>query len=274
MIMKRNNDTKIEVDEVCNIKKEIIINYNLCIVCQNVSKEKVVKAPQQLSLENSFLKLKDRAWENQMFASTVEQLENDGVTNLSERKCTYHRSCYGRVTNVNTQRRSLERNENKNNISIVTASNTTENSSQRTRSANNPYNILLCFFCQEKSDMPLFNLRSFNRHSLMKEAISESKKQILSIRFNSFSDAHAGDVKYHANCMITNVDKILASDTERKMNNYCNDANKYAVEEELVRSVANGIHTGSIYSMKDIHTSYMEGLKDKQCYRIANREND
>ena len=174
MIMKRNNDTEIEVDKVCNIKKEIRINYNLCIVCQNVSKEKVVKAPQQLSLENLFLKLKDRTWENQMFASTVEQLENDGVTNLSERKCTYHRSSYGRVTNVNTQRRLLERNENKNNISIVTASNATENSSKRTCSANNPYNKLLCFFCQEKLDMPLFNLRSFNRHSLMKDQCSQN----------------------------------------------------------------------------------------------------
>ena len=52
------------------------------------------------------------------------------------------------------------------------------------------------------------------------------------------------------------------------MNNYCNDANKYAVEEELVRSVANGIHTGSIYSMKDIHTSYMEGLKDNNVIEL------
>ena len=94
--------------------------------------------------------------------------------------------------------------------------------------------------------------------------MDKSKNEILTIRFNSFSDAHAGDFKYHA--ISTNVDKVPSPVTE-------NDAKRYAVEEELIRSVANGIQSGSIYSMRDIYTSYMKALKESLKLMISPLKN-
>ena len=75
--------------------------------------------------------------------------------------------------------------------------------------------------------------------------------------------------------MITNVDKMLASDTERK------DETITAMiqtnmqwRKSLYVLLPMVFSTGSIYSIKDIHTSYMEGLKDNNVIEFANRKND
>ena len=105
----------------------------------------------------------------------------------------------------------------------------------------------------------------------MKSAIETSANEILQILFNSFCDAHAGDVKFHANCMVVNVDKVLTQNqteniTEKQL------IKRYAVEEELVSKIEYEIHTGSVYEMKGIYTSYIESLKENNIAEIRSEK--
>ena len=253
-----------EVNVVCNKGR---INYKLCILCQKRKKEKVVNNPKKSSLENILTKLKERSWEKPRYSALLALLGKEGVTSLSDRSCKYHRSCYGQITDIDKQRRALKKREKQDNHLSKRVK--VETPKYHTRSSAIPYDNTLCvFFCQEDSTMPLYNLRTFKRHKLMKEAISKSQNQILSIRFNSFCDALAGEVKYHANCMIHNVDKVLFSGNEDNTRNFENEAKKYAIEEELIQIVGNGIHTGSIFLLKDLYVSYMDALRDSNIVEL------
>ena len=107
---------------------------------------------------------------------------------------------------------------------------------RKTRSSIDAYDKWECFFCQKKHGR---DLRSFKRSNLMKSAIETSANEILQIRFNSFCDAHAGDIKYHANCMVVNVDKVITQ-------NQTENIKRYAVEEELVSKIEYGSYRISV----------------------------
>ena len=47
---------------------------------------------------------------------------------------------------------------------------------------------------------------------------------------------------------------------------------RYAVEEELVSKIEYGIHTGPVYEMKDIYTSYIESLKENNIEEIRSEK--
>ena len=84
-------------------------------------------------------------------------------------------------------------------------------------------------------------------------------------------DAHAGDVKYHANSMVVNVYKVLSQNqteniTDKQL------IKLYAAEEELVSKIEYGIHTGSVYEMKVIYTSYIESLKENNIEEIRSKK--
>ena len=57
-------------------------------------------------------------------------------------------------------------------------------------------------------------------------------------------DRQAGDMKYHTGCMITNVDKVLSTDDEKKPEILIDDGRVHAAQQEIVMEVENGISRG------------------------------
>ena len=190
---------------------------------------------------------------------TWEMLKDRDPKYLAELKCVFHRECYSEVSNVSKIKRL------KNDFADLDGSDTVSSEKIQKRltlSLLDSYKKEQCFFCQDDTTQPLVNFRTFNRSDMIKEAIEKSNNETLRIRFNSFCDAHAGDVKYHLPCMINNVDRVLYC-SKRKTEVDPDDLIRCAVEEELVTPVDVGIKSGSIFEMKRIFEAYIKTVQER-----------
>ena len=246
-----------EVKEVVNIAGDRRhFDTKLCIVCQEYSTCKViVKSPAVSSLTKLLDSLIARVDEKAIYRERVADLAAESGSSLKGKNCIYHRQCFQQVTNKNTFQRFFDRREKR----LSATCEPEPNVARPTRSSTNIYDRSKCFFCQTVTDENLFNLRTFNRSNRIKDAIEKSQNDMLRIRFNSFSDAHAGDVKYHCKCMVSHVDKVLAEDCKEKRDVLM--AARYGVDEELTNTISDGIAGGSIYQMSDICSSYLTMLQ-------------
>lgn len=226
----------------------------------------IVKCPAEESLSKLLECLSARVDERVIYRERVTDLSDESGFSLKAKGSVYHRQCFQQVTNKNTLERFNIRQEKRAN-----EASSPPDLARPTRSAALAYDKNKCFFCQTDTDDKLYNLRTFNRSNLIKAAINKSQNDDLRVRFNSFSDAHAGDVKYHCKCMVSNVDKVLSQNNEVERDD-ANTVSRYAVDEELVNIISDGIAAGSIYQMNDICNSYLRMLQENSITEIRSEK--
>ena len=210
-------------------------------------------------------KLKERVvqYKEKSYLGTSEMIKDIDSQVMIKMNCFFHRECYADATNATNIKRAETEFEKSNSSARPEAVSPGTSRARVTRSSLDSYQRDKCFFCQDETEsQPLINLRTFNRSNMIKEAIEKADNDTLRIRFNSFSDAHAGDVKYHLPCMINNVDRVLYGSKSEKAEDP-NEIIRYAVEEELVSSVELGIRSGSIFDMKTICKACVTAIQER-----------
>ena len=222
-----------EVPEICCVNTAICkeINFSLCIICQKASKECFVKQPNLNSIKKLLDCLKTYSESGvKKYMSVHDSLCDENAQTLQEKGCVYHRQCYSSATNV-TYLRRLSRGDSTSNQQETVEKRTT-------RSSLDNYDNSMCFFCQKDIGHNLYNLRTINRSTMIKNAIEKQGNEVLRIRFNSAIDAHAGDMKYHTSCMVSNVDNVLSqSRGQIKVDSDGNDAIRMSVEEDILTTI-------------------------------------
>lgn len=276
-----------EISEVCNFNTSSsngTINFKLCILCQEIDRKKTeVKKTKDTSYCTLLDKLKfwSEVKDGRHKRKMCDLLKDETQESLKKKQAFWHRQCYSWYTSVSHENRAeyksklldegYAKDEDATDDSIILPKRTT-------RSSIDSYDKNICFFCQDdKPNIALFNLRSFNRSSMMKSAIEVTKNETFRIRFSSVIDAHAADVKYHTSCMITNVDKVLESTNPDLPADDDELAKILAAQQEIITEVENGIKTGSCYTMKDITSAYLQtcqrfGVSDTRKERSLRKE--
>ena len=259
--------------EICNFDpgNRLTIDFKRCILCQEVDNKKlVVNQPKVTSYEK--IVTKSKSWrdkkDGKFKRKMCDAVAAETSDSLAKNKAFWHRECYSWYTNASQENRaSAKLKEQDNNVGAVSDEGDACSSARRsTRSSFDAYDKNKCFFCQSNdASIPLYNLRSFHRSSMVSRAIEITGNEVFRIRFSSALDGHAGDMKYHTGCMITNVDKILSTDDEKKPEILISDGRVHAAQQEIVMEVENGIRTGSCYTMKDITSAYIQLCEQLGC---------
>ena len=260
-----SEEVKVKLEEVCNFDtgSKSILNFKRCILCQEVdNKKSVVDKPRIASYEK--IVIKSKFWSDQKDGKfqrkMCDAVAAETSVSLSKQKAFWHRECYSWYTNTTLENRTSRKRVKCENVEAAAESVDVCSSSKRsTRSSFALYDKNRCFFCQiDDASVPLYNLRSFQRSNLVCKAIEITGNEVLRIRFSSALDGHAGDMKYHAICMITNVDNVLSAADTKKQDVFVCDGRIYAAQQEILMEVENGIRTGSCYSMKNVTLSYID----------------
>ena len=79
-------------------------------------------------------------------------------------------------------------------------------------------------------------------------------------------------MKYHTGCMITNVDKVLSTDDEKKPEILIDDGRVHAAQQEIVMEVENGISRVVLIICWDNFIHIGQGKRKQRCF-LSSRTN-
>lgn len=212
-------------------KARVDINYDKCIICQDVKGGTFVKNPVQSSYGKLLEYIAKRAEYGETHHLHLKaQLNDVTASQLHERRAVYHRECYSDTCHKRSLEAAKKRFEKSIQIgrspslsqipgrpSATAKQCQTVNESSSvpfTRSSTAPFTRNMCFFCQQDDPMSrLHKVSTFNAGEKLQKAVKDYGSDSLQVRLSTAvdpTDAHAIDVKYHLKCWVSNVEHPLS----------------------------------------------------------------
>ena len=206
-------------------------NYELCVYCQSQSKEALVDTSHANFKQNSYEHLiniinKRAELGNSKFLSASKRLKDINAKYLSEKKASWHSSCYKSITNKahisrDEQNYKKQCNAGKTQISsnrkgyeetYSTALNSSSGTAISTRAQLGKFHKEKFFFCQEDTDQILHPCLSPNRGKNITEIVQNSSNDKWKTNLAeviSCGDLLSRDFVYHHLCYTRNWKKYI-----------------------------------------------------------------
>lgn len=234
-------------------------NFLLCIICQQETKEGVVRKP------SSYVKLlnfvKERAqYGDQNFPEINRRL--DGLTNeaLFNAGATWHSTCYKSAVNTDKCQRAKARFEKALSDRVnICSSHPLPTASNFTRSQSVPFDDNVCFFCDEAASRlhPLHKILSDSAGKNLRTAIECNNNDQFRVKLSTAinpDDAHAIDIRYHKNCWAKNVTHVLRIQSSTPTAQTASE--ELAADIEFISLVHEAFQAGKVLQMDNLHEAY------------------
>ncbi|KAL5007722.1 hypothetical protein ScPMuIL_016528 [Solemya velum] len=214
-----------------------------------------------------------------------KRLEQFTATDLKDMNAKWHRTCYGSTCHSGHLERARVRHQKacqqgdsqhirkrhgrplsaSVRLGGIALSPTEHETFRLTRSAINPFNAELCFFCQEVKKETIHEVTTFNAGKQLQQAVENSSNDKWKVQLStaiSADDARAIDVKYHLSCWVKNVHRGEQT---------CNKSNERTLDDRNVGIVASDIEfinlvhsllqNGKVLNMTDLKAVYSAILR-------------
>ena len=255
-------------------KKRKSVNYDLCIVCQENSKEKnIAKKPKLSSLNRLIDACMERNQNGDLKTLELfDRLKDTTAEKLLEKQSTYNFDCYKDITNVKTigqiKKRFNEAKE-KNSPSVINRTpgrpsqipTTSQTTPISTRSSGT-YDKKHCIICQTPGGV-LHKVEFLATGKRMLEIATKLSDKNFFLRLNTIpiaADAVANDVLYHLTCWT----KAQRDAVPRHNKQSTSEFDQIVCDIEIInlirKSIAN--ESGRVIDMNAINKKYIELLQE------------
>ena len=177
---------------IANLKELPVTNFKRCVICQASQKNVTLCEPEIIkdSTYINFLScLRERTdLQDIKYITVYQRMEKEDQMSLKSKGATWHRNCYGQVTNREHIDRARDKIQGSHAEMYTTCDDQHPSTSSRvptTRSALSVFNKEMCFFCQKRKSNDV--LHKANVSKKLCEAVHILNNEALSIRFDSIN---------------------------------------------------------------------------------------
>ena len=267
-------------------------DFSRCIICQsNDQADILVQNPATDSWEKLLFFVHERGkYLDGRYPETSQRLNMSTASDLRNSKEFYHRTCYGTTCNkahlsraekrfdhaAKSAESSILSRKSGRPSSATLAKNLGDKylagqqcSTPLRRSSVEPFNKLMYFFCQEDNGKKLHEITSLSVGDKLRKAVEMSSNDKWKIQLSAAldsKDARAIDIKYHLPCWIQNVQRSQEEATDGGQGE---ENTLQAAEMEFFALLRSLLETGSLLSMADVHTTYMNIVGENGNYEFA-----
>lgn len=253
-----------------------MVDFNLCIICQDGKLDQTVEITTDESIFNKFLEcvsLRSDLRDN-YFMTIQNGLKDFSFEQLKYFKAVWHRACYSSATHVLHIQRAQKRrevSESKAVKKLCTSEKETSSSTTLTRASIECYNKDSCFFCKNDSGT-LHKCVGGNVHAQLSRIVAVSDnlewKRNLSV-LNFGTNIY---FKYHNSCMVYEWQQLNAYNVAEDEDDDT-EIQFIAAELEFFDMVQSCINSNEICSIKDLVDEYKNNMNyyNVECYHINER---
>lgn len=227
-------------------------NYDLCIFCQDRTKE-----PLRTASTDAKTKVVDcihsrRKWRDISNVNMLDRLEqinvNEWSTNLK-----WHKNCHGSFTSSSNLRRIEKRYTVEAEQKLHSQQEPLPSGTKPARRSSNSVDWAKCMFCQQADSKSIHNVETLEKS---RDILSLAQNDpVMCLRLSDVNDLIAAEGKYHLKCLVQferKARKISMSDRD----------NKYIVISQLCTKLETGLSRGHVYDMGVVWNNYTELAKE------------